>query len=358
MCSKFHNDNTNNLQQEEDKIEIKAVLAKLTSNWILFTISVLTCLSLAATYIYFSSSGWKINNKILVEDRNNRFLFKPNKSTIYIFGLILGLLLPAIYLFIKELLNIRINAKDDLVKITNIPVIGEISHDAEERNLVVDKTSRSVVSGQFRAMGTNLQFILKDHAANVILLTSSMSGEGKSFIALNLGSAFALNGKKVVFMELDLRKPKLSENMGINNSKGYTDYAISDSVKIDDILKPLWFHENCFLIPSGAIPPDPAELLTSQKLKKIIDGLKRRFDYIIIDCAPVGLVTDALLIEKLADITLYVVRQEYTYKSQLGIVNDLKLNKKVKNIYIIVNDVVRKNDDVKSGGKHILNKKI
>ncbi|RYY08361.1 MAG: polysaccharide biosynthesis tyrosine autokinase [Sphingobacteriaceae bacterium] len=270
--------------------------------------------------------------------------FKPKRSIIYIFGLIVGLILPAIYLFIKELLNIRINTKSDIQKITAVPIIGEISHNKDGKSLVVDRLSRTVISEQFRGMRTNLQYILDNQKSNVLLFTSSMSGEGKSFLSLNLGSALVLTGKKVVFIELDLRKPKLSESVGVDNSNGYTNYVISDTTTVDSILKPLIFHENCFLISSGAIPPNPAELLMSHKLEELITELKTRFDYVIIDCAPVGLVADALLIERLTDLTFYVVRQEYTYKSQLRIVNDLKISGKAKNLYLVVNDIkVEKN---------------
>ncbi|MVN21021.1 GumC family protein [Mucilaginibacter arboris] len=282
--------------------------------------------------------------------------FKPKKSIIYIFGLILGLILPAIYLFLKELLNIRINTKADILKLTKVPLIGEINHSAEDKNLVTHHSSGSIITEQLKRVIVNLQFISNNQKSNVVLFTSSMSGEGKSFLALNLGSTLALGGKKVVFLELDLRKPKLSENMGVDNSDGYTNYAISDSVKIDHILKPLWFHQKCFLISSGIIPPNPAELLMSPKLEKLIDELKKRFDYIIIDCPPIGVVADALLIEKLADVILYVVRQKYTYKSQLGIVNDLKQTGKAKNLYLIINDIETENNSKAFSVKSFYNK--
>ncbi|CAM3758877.1 polysaccharide biosynthesis tyrosine autokinase [Mucilaginibacter galii] len=266
--------------------------------------------------------------------------FKPQKSIIYLMGVVIGILLPALFLFVKELFNIQISSKSDIEKATNATILGEIGHNSDKQSLVTGVNSRSVISEQFRSLRTNLHFVLDSSKSNVLLFTSSMSGEGKSFLSLNIGSALALTNKRVVFLEMDLRKPKLSESMGLSNDNGYTNYAISDDENFDykKLLKPLSFNENCYLISSGPIPPNPAELLENGKLEKLINYLKVEFDYIIVDCAPIGLVTDALMIEKYSDLTFYVIRQGYTYKSQLAIVNDLK-NGKVKNLYLIVNDI-------------------
>jgi len=265
--------------------------------------------------------------------------FKPKKSSIYLIGLVIGIIIPGIYLFVKELLNVKINSKTDIDSHTTTPVIGEISHNKDNISIVVTQNSRSVISEHFRSLRTNLQYVLDPSKANVLLFTSSMSGEGKSFLSLNLGSALALTGKKVLFMELDLRKPKLSENMGLDNNNGFTNYIISKDTDYQKFIKHMPFTENCYVLSSGPIPPNPSELLISEKLETLMADLRRDFDYIIIDCAPVGLVSDALLLEKFADITFYVLRQNYTYKSQLNIVNDLKNNNKVKNLYLLVNDI-------------------
>jgi tyrosine-protein kinase Etk/Wzc len=265
--------------------------------------------------------------------------FKPKKTNIYLMGMVIGIILPGIYLFIKEFLNVKINSKSDIESHTTAPVIGEISHNKDNVSIVVTQNSRSVISEHFRSLRTNLQYVLDSSSSNVLLFTSSMSGEGKSFLSLNLGSALALTDKKVVFMELDLRKPKLSENMGLDNNNGFTNYIISKDTDYRKFLKHMPFTENCYVLSSGPIPPNPSELLISKKLETLMADLKRDFDYVIIDCAPVGLVSDALLLEKFADITFYVLRQNYTYKSQLNIVNDLRNNNKVKNLYLLVNDI-------------------
>lgn len=267
--------------------------------------------------------------------------YKPKKSIIYLIGLICGVVIPTVYLLIKDLLNIRISSKSDITSVTPVGIVGEIGHNSDKQSLVAGINSRSVISEQFRSLRTNLQFVLGGAKSNVILFTSSMSGEGKSFLSLNLGSALALTGKKVVFMEMDLRKPKLSESVGLTVDNGFTNYAISEdeNYNFQKLLKPLSFNKNCFLISSGPIPPNPAELLENGKFEQLINYLRNEFDYVIIDCAPVGLVTDALMLEKQANLTLYVTRHGYTYKSQLDIVNDLIQNKKLKNLYLIVNDI-------------------
>jgi tyrosine-protein kinase Etk/Wzc len=281
------------------------------------------------------------SSRIIDSSKSEFFPFTPKRSIVYAVGLLFGLILPALYLIIKQLLDIRINSKQDIEANCIASIIGEIGHNNDKQALVTGKNSRSVISEQFRSLRTNMQFVVDTSKPNVLLFTSSMSGEGKSFLSLNLGAALTLTGKKVVLLELDLRKPKLSQSIGLSNEYGFTNYAISDNAdfNINKLLKPLSFSPNAFLISSGPIPPNPAELLMNGKMEQLITYLKGRFDYVIIDCAPIGLVTDALMLEKHTDLTFYVTRQAVTYKSQLNIPNDLIRTKKVKNLYLIVNDV-------------------
>lgn len=269
--------------------------------------------------------------------------YKPKKAIIYLFGLIIGILAPYGYINARDMLNIKILKKEDIESNTSIPILGEIGNNVDNKSsLLIFKNSRSIVSEQFRSLRTNLQFVLNSKGSNVILITSSMSGEGKSFVSLNLGSVISLTGKKVLFMELDLRKPKLSLNFGLDNSFGFTNYMVSDDIKVDEIIKPIPASENCSIISSGPIPPNPAELLLNDRFGDLIAILRKMFDYIVIDSAPIGLVSDAQLIEKFCDVSLYVVRQEYTYKSQLNIINDLVDNGKFRRSYLVVNDIKAK----------------
>lgn len=266
----------------------------------------------------------------------------PKKNIIYFLGLLLGVFIPVIYILFSNLLNTTVSSKDDITNKTNVPIIGEISHNSEDDNLIVANKGRSAISEQFRALRTNLSFYLKNTNEKVILLTSSMSGEGKSFTAINLGNILALSGKKVLLMELDLRKPGLSAKLGIANDIGFSNYTIDDNIKVDNIIRPLVINKNMFIISAGPLPPNPAETLMSSKTPILIEELKKFFDYIIMDAPPIGVITDAQLLAEYADVTLYLVRQRITRKDQLDVVEELYRNKKMKKIGIIVNDIVNK----------------
>ena len=250
-------------------------------------------------------------------------------------GLFAGLLLPVGYLYGKELLNIKVETKQDVENVTSIPIVGEIGSSKEESAVVAITIRGRFFQSNFEALRTNLQYLLQAQKSQVILLTSGMSGEGKSFITVNLGSALAISGKKVILLELDLRKPKLSSSLGLENTTGFSNYMVSENEDVSKIIKPSAFHKNCFIISSGPIPPNPSEILLSSKLECMINQLKNHFDFIVIDSPPVGFVSDALLIEKFADITLYVIRQGYTLKSQVNIINDLLKSGRVKRPYLV-----------------------
>ncbi|QIL39221.1 capsular biosynthesis protein [Pedobacter sp. HDW13] len=178
----------------------------------------------------------------------------PKKSGIYLAGLIAGLFIPIVILLGRDLLNTSINTKEEINKLTDVPVIGEISHNDSADNLIVANHERSAISEQFRALRTNLSFYLKTKNEKIILLTSSMSGEGKSFTAINLGNILALAGKKVLLMELDLRKPGLSAKLGVNNDVGFSNFTINSDIKVINIVKPLSINKNMFIISSGPLP--------------------------------------------------------------------------------------------------------
>jgi capsular exopolysaccharide synthesis family protein len=260
---------------------------------------------------------------------------------ILLLGLMAGVTLPFVRLYVLDLLNDKVQSKEDIIQQTQVPVIGEISHNDKQDILVIASNPKSVIAEQFRALRTNLQFMLGslNTKGNVILLTSSMSGEGKSFTSVNLGSVLAISGKKVLLMELDLRKPNLSPGLNIKNDFGFTNYVINTDIKIPDLILSAGIHENLFIIPCGPLPPNPAEMIMNKRVEKLMEELKSQFDYIIIDAPPIGLVTDAQLLNPYADITLYLVRQKYTYKNQLTIVEDLHVNGKMNRIGIVVNDI-------------------
>ena len=261
--------------------------------------------------------------------------FKPKSTLMYALGLLLGFLLPGAILYLQDLLSRRIRNKQDILDNTPVPIIAEIGHNDED-HVVFD--NRSPLAEQFRALRTNLQFVLSNADEKVIMLTSTMSGEGKSFVSTSLASVLALSGKKVVLMEMDLRKPKISEKLGLSNFSGFSTYSIGKT-SVSELIKPSGFNDNCFVISSGPIPPNPTELILQERTRHLFQELRNQFDYIIIDTAPIGLVTDAQLLAKYADATMYLVRQRYTFKNQLMLPKELYINKKFPKLNIVVNDV-------------------
>lgn len=278
-------------------------------------------------------------SRIVDDAKSTKWPVKPPKRIIYFMAFVMGLIVPLTYVNSKDVLFKRIQSELDIEKHTDVSIIGKIGRNTTSSNLVIHQESNSLIAESFRSLRTNLQFVLNFNASNVIMVTSSINGEGKTFLSWNLGSSLALAGKKVVFMELDLRKPTLSAMMGIPFDKnGYTDYVNKD-LDIESIIKPTPFNENCFIVSSGPVLSNPSELLLHEKLGRLITYLRNSFDYVIIDSPPVGLVSDALIIEKFADMTIYVARHNYTNKSQIEIINELKRKTKIRNLYLVVNDI-------------------
>ncbi len=276
--------------------------------------------------------------RVIDPAKSDALPFTPKRILIYLVGLILGVVLPAAFLYLKEVLNRRVLDKADILQHTPVPILAEIGHSTEKEMVVVASDARTPIAEQFRAMRTNLQFVLTGANEKVILLTSSMSGEGKSFIATNLAAILAVSGKKVVLLEMDLRKPKISEKLHLSNQLGFSNYSIGKA-SLNEIIRPSGFHDNCWLISSGPVPPNPAELMLLNQTAEMFQELRRRFDYVIIDTAPIGLVTDAQLLGRFADVTLFVIRQGHTFKQQLQFTKDLFVYKRMPKMELVVNDV-------------------
>lgn len=262
----------------------------------------------------------------------------PNLIIVLLGAIILGLLFPAGTIFVKELLNTKVLTTDDVQEYTNVPVVARIEHIKTKDPLVVTMDARTAVAEQFRTLRTNLQYLLTGANEKVILVTSSMGNEGKSFVAINFASALALSGKKVLLLELDLRKPKLSADLHLSNQPGVTNYIISD-LKLNDVVKPSGIHENCWIVSSGDVPPNPSELMAHPRIQQLFTEARQQFDYIVVDTPPVGLVTDPQLISRFVDLTLYVVRQKFTNKRQLSIIEELAVTHKMPKLNIILNDM-------------------
>lgn len=270
----------------------------------------------------------------------------PKGMIVLLVALIIGIAIPSGILYVVNFFRYRIEGHDDVASLTKLPIIADIvvaSESAKSRaDIVVHENQNNQMEEIFRSMRTNIQFMLKQ-GQNVILFTSSTSGEGKTFTAANLAVSFALLGKKVILVGLDIRKPRLAELFKINNyTNGITRLLTMEHPKWEDVhsqILPSEVNNNLDLLMAGPIPPNPAELVSRPALEEVITSLKEHYDYVLIDTAPVGLVTDTLQIGKLADISIYMCRADYTPKTSFALINNLAEEKKLPNLCIAINGI-------------------
>ncbi|MGV3558402.1 GumC family protein [Larkinella arboricola] len=281
------------------------------------------------------------DSRIVDKPRTDDIPVAPVGKTTYLLFSILGLLVPVGFITAKDLMNNRVLRRSDVEEATQTPILGEIvkSRQNSGDNLVFKPRMQSVIGEQIRALRTNLQFMRSDPMkSQVLLFTSSISGEGKSFISLNLGASLALVDRSTVILEMDMRKPKLHQSLHMENRMGLSNYLIGEAT-IDDLLRPIAGYENYFIITAGPLPPNPAELLSSPRLAQLFDELKARFDYVLVDSPPVGLVTDSQLIAPFADATMYLIRHDHTPKNHLRMVDALYREQRFQKLNIILNGV-------------------
>ncbi|SEM81516.1 capsular exopolysaccharide family [bacterium A37T11] len=265
--------------------------------------------------------------------------FSPRKSLVFAAALLIGLLIPSGWIYLQDLLDTTVQSRKDVEKRTQVPIVGEISHNQGEEEVPFN-ASRSAIAEQFRGLRTNLQFLLGSEKNKVILVSSGQPGEGKSFISLNLARVYAVSGKKVLLLEFDLRKPKLSATFNTYGHTGITNYLVNPDMNYRDILvvSDVVTGQLSFA-PSGPIPPNPSELILNGRLLQFFEQVRKDFDYIIVDAPPVGAVTDAQLLSEYSDVCLYLVRCGVTPHEVLNIPEDLRINKKIKNVGIVLNDI-------------------
>lgn len=270
----------------------------------------------------------------------------PKNSIIMLIALILGLAIPAGILFLLEFFRYKIEGHNDVEKLTNLPIIADVAI-ANERaktkaDIVVHENKNNLMEEIFRSLRTNLQFLLKQHD-KVIMFTSTTSGEGKTFIASNVAISFALLGKKVILVGLDVRKPRLAELFEIDDHHhGITNLLVKDEVNWSDVKEqiiPSGINDKLDILMAGPVPPNPGELVTRESLDQTMEQLKEHYDYILIDTAPVGLVTDTLALGRISNATVYVCRADFTQKASFGLINSLSMEKKLPNMSIVLNGV-------------------
>jgi capsular exopolysaccharide synthesis family protein len=283
-----------------------------------------------------------VSNYRVLDNPEEAGVVKPQPARIYGLYVIGALLLAFIFIYFKEFASTRLKFRSDIEAGTKVPILAEIAYEPNKTDypIVVEEGKRSLIAEEFRELRTNLNYITfntKDRG-KVILITSSVPNEGKSFVAINTSVSLSLTQSKVVLLEFDLRKPKISKELGIVKNVGLSTYLIGKA-SAEEIVYPHPQTANFSIIPSGPIPPNPSELIGSKRLEELFDFLKVNYDYIIIDSPPVGSVTDAKILAKVADATLYIVRQDFTHSSFLELINDLQQKKILPNLNIVFNGI-------------------
>jgi len=264
---------------------------------------------------------------------------KPEKGSIYAMAIFLGIVIPIAIIFLLHVLNDKVQSRADIEKISNIPILGEVGHSSDrETALIVNSNNRSYVAEQFRILRSNLQYFLPKNEKPVILITSSFMGEGKSFISTNVGAVLAMSGKRTVILEFDIRKPKILKGLNMAESRGITNFVVGTS-NLDSYIMPVPQVENLYAISCGPIPPNPADLLLDSRISEIFEYVKKHFDAVIVDTAPVGMVSDAIVLGAFANTSIYIVRHNYTFKKQIRFINELYQENKLPKISIVINDV-------------------
>ncbi|WP_175629257.1 GumC family protein [Bacteroides acidifaciens] len=278
------------------------------------------------------------NAKIIDEAQADGAPISPKRMMIYLAALVFGIGIPVGIIYLIGLTKFKIEGRADIEKLTSLPVIGDIPlADEKTGSIAVFENQNNLMSETFRNVRTNLQFML-ENGKNVILVTSTISGEGKSFISANLAISLSLLGKKVVIVGLDIRKPGLNKVFNIpKKDHGITQFLTNPAINLMDLVQSSDINKNLYILPGGTVPPNPTELLARDGLEKAIETLKQNFDYVILDTAPIGMVTDTLLIGRVADLSVYVCRADYTRKAEFTLINELSENNKLPNLCIAIN---------------------
>ena len=268
---------------------------------------------------------------------------KPKTALIYVCSLFLGFLFPLGFIYGRDRLNTKVRNVSDVKLIGDTKILGELSHNLEHHTVVINKGSRTTISELFRYIRSNLGYMTKGIKNQVLLVTSGMKGEGKTFFCINLGATLAMVNKKVIIVEFDLRKPDLIKGINMKYEKGLTDYLADDKIDLDLLIKPSGVSPNLFVLGCGMLPDDPTNLVFNDKIEGLFIKLREKFDHVIVDTSPVGLVPDAFNIAPFVDSSIYLIRYNYTEKTQLTVLEDICNHQKLKNLMIVLNDANKEN---------------
>ncbi|RZL13135.1 MAG: polysaccharide biosynthesis tyrosine autokinase, partial [Pedobacter sp.] len=282
-----------------------------------------------------SSTSASISHYKQVDPASGYGPVEPNTVNIYLTATLLGLFLPLGVVYLKQLFNSKIETREEITRNVSVPIIGDITHTAKANARLVTPQSRNLLGEQLRLIRTNLSFMFKEK--KVFLITSSGAGEGKSTTSINLATVLASAGKKVALLEFDIRKPSVMKLLSIEKGEGITDYLNGNIESINSILHAPEQIPNLHIFPSGAIPLNPADVLLSERVSELMDALRSIYDYVIVDSAPAGMVSDAYLLDEYCDATIYIIRQRFTEKKNLQFINDLYKSGRLKNMVIVLN---------------------
>ncbi|MDD2476659.1 MAG: CpsD/CapB family tyrosine-protein kinase, partial [Dysgonamonadaceae bacterium] len=281
------------------------------------------------------------NSAKVLDEAYREGMVHPKKPIILLAALLFGLLLPVGIIYLMDLIQYKIRSRGDVDRLSMLPVLGEIpSHDVEaDGNIAVSENSTTELDEAFRMIRTNLMMSLNQKEDKVVVFTSTIPSEGKTFAALNTAISLALLGKKVLLLGLDFRLPRISQYLGIDNDSGLTNYLSGYEDNVMKLVRTSSISKHLSVLSAGPIPPNPAELLSRDRLDAAVETLRPEFDYIIVDSAPVSLVSDTLIINRIADANVYLCRANFSSKASLKFANNLMTSGKLKNMLLLINDV-------------------
>ena len=275
----------------------------------------------------------------LIDDPLGSGPVSPDRMMFFQIVLCCGLLIPAGLIFVRRLIFPIFKDKDELERATNVPILGEIGHNSGKEAFVLGENVTTPISEMFRLVRNNVQFMTSGSGSKVLLVTSSISGEGKTFVATNLALSFALTGKKTLVIGADIRRPVLARNLSVDNNRGLTTYLSGQETDVDSLIVPSGRSENLYVLPAGPVPPNPNELLLGGNFGGLIEKVKQDYDYVVVDTAPIGVVSDTFLISQFADVQLFVLRADYSTRRSLKIVHQAISSGRLKSCALVLNGV-------------------
>ena len=278
------------------------------------------------------------NDTRVVDPAFSQGVVSPKSDQVRLFAILVGVTIPILIMLLLDFFNNKIADRKEIEEGTKVPIVGELAFNNAVKNKIVHSKSRSSMAEQFRLVGTNLRYLAADEKSKMILVTSFMSGEGKSFVSINLASSLSVGNAKVLLIEMDLRKPKLAKYLNLDPAHGLSDYLVNN-LPYEQFITKSDILPHVDIITCGPVPPNPSELLMHPRIEKLFEFAREHYKYIVIDSSPVGLVADVFLVSKYVEITLFILRHKYSYKTTLQYVDRLNTDKKFTRLNLVINGI-------------------